>query len=177
MAGGLTDAQEALIAQKRKSSPPSYYSADTLVRRSILQDTEAALIVTPAEVKDKATRYIQAFLDKEDRSPDYTDVLKLFTTAQLANVTAANQSAASLFSQFNTLRDSLLGNGSETVAVGMAPLMKALNTGLGKIRKQYDSLFYRERHLNAATARSGATLTEDQKRELQSWIPVLVSYP
>lgn len=177
MAGGLTDAQERMVAQKRKSTTPSYYNADTQTRRAILQDTEAALIITAAEIKDKTTRYIQAFLDKESRSPDYTDALALFSTAQIANVSAANQSAASVFSKFDAVRDGLLGDGSDTVTTGMAPLMKSLNMGLGKLRKQYDTLQYRERHLNAAKSRSGAVLTDDQKRELQSWVPVLVSYP
>lgn len=177
MANGLSTEQETLVTQKRQANPPSYFSADTQVRRSILQETEAAIILTPASVKDKATAYIQAFLDKENRSPDYTEVLKLFSEAQVANVVAANQASGTLFTQFNELRDGLLGGGEELIAVGMSPLMKALNVGLGRLRKQYDTLLYRERHLNAATSRSAAALSEDQKRELQSWIPVLVSYP
>jgi hypothetical protein len=177
MAGDLTPEQEAKVSQKRKDSPPSYYNADTQVRRSILQETEAALILTPATVKDNATRYIQAFLDKENRSPDYTDVLKLFSDAQIANVAAANQASGTLFSQFNSLRDGLLGSGESLISVGMSPLLKALNAGLGRLRKQHDTLLYRERHLAVATSRSSAALSEEQKRELQSWIPVLVSYP
>ena len=173
----LTQDQLVKVAQKRKNLTPTYYNSRTGVRQPISQDTEAALILLPSVKKELASRYCQSFADKESLASDYDKVLDLFVTQQLSNVQAANASLDLIFTSFARFKDSLLGQGEEVLASGCTPVMESLSLPLGKLKSTFDTLSYREMHIQAAKRLGASTLTEDQKRELQSWIPVLVSYP
>lgn len=173
----LTLDQEAKVAAKRKGTLPTYYNSKIKVRQSISQDTEAALILLPSVKKEQASKYFQTFADKENLSSDYDKVLDLFVQKQLSNVQIANLSLTTIFLNFTQFKDSLLGQGEETLASGCSPIIESLNLPLAKIKSTFDTLQYRELHFQAAQRLGSSNMTEDQKRELRSWVPVLVSYP
>lgn len=172
----LTAAQRQLIAQKSRTTRPSVYVASLQARQPIDKETEDALILLSAENKAKAADYLKAFAEREDRADKISDVMDKFNEVQASN---AEQSAIEIdvaFQKFNAFRTSLLGNGNEVFTRGLVPLMQALSTGLGQLKAQKDRYNYDQRHIASAKAVNQPSLTLDQKKELLSWVPVLVSY-
>lgn len=172
----LTEDQRKLIALKTKTNRPSYYDSKSKCRVAIGSETEEALILLGTEQKNKAAQYLKAFADKEDRSDTISEVLSLFNSAQQEN---AENSAIELqiaFVKFDAFKKALYGNGNDAFARGLAPVVQALSTGLGQLKSQIDRYSYDQRHLAAATSTNRPSLTLDQKKEILSWVSIIVSY-
>lgn len=176
-ANSLTEEQRAKVEKNRLGQPPTYYNSTTGGRQGINQDTEAAIILLAPEKREKATKYFKLFGDREASSSDYQKVFDLFFERQQNNLKIANTSLQSIFTQFNQFRDDLLGSGEDVLVTGLQPVFESLNLGMGNLKSTYDTLQYRERHFTAAKNIGVATVTDEQRREIKSWVPVFVIYP
>lgn len=173
----LTAAQVALIAAKSRANRPTIYDSSLQCRLPISKDTEDALILLPSEAKAKAGRYLNAFAGKEDRSSRVSDVQSAFADQQASNLAAAKAEIDLAFTQFNSFKNSLFGSGNEVFARGLDPLLKTLNLGLGRLKKKQDRIKYEVLNNRAAASVVKPNLTQDQKKELLSWVAALVAYP
>jgi hypothetical protein len=173
----LTDEQLRLIEQKRRETPPSYYDSTMGQRRQISEDTEAALILLDSTAKDAASQYLKTFLNRDDRSEDYSDLLDQMLEKQTANADVAVTEMDNLFSGYDTLKKNLMGDGNNVFIVGMQPILKSFGTALGRVKRTRDGVVYSKLHLESAKNIVTSKLTEEQKKELRSWIPVMVAYP
>lgn len=176
MAEALTEEQTTLVNQKRKTTKPTYYNAKVKARVVISDDTEAALILLPAGIKNTAAQYLQQFLDNQSRNKEYEDLLDAFAAKQDENSFFASMELEALFVGFNSFKSSLLGSGETVFATGMQPLMMALNTGLGSLKRRKEALTYNTVHMAAAKKIGSTELTLEEKKEVASWIPVLSLY-
>lgn len=172
----LTSQQTALIAAKSKLTRPSVFDSDLQIRASISKETEDALILLSPEQRNQASQYLKAFADKEDRANDLSDVLQLFSDQQSANAEASAVEIGVAFQKFAVFKSALFGSGNDLFVRGLSPLLKALNVGLGKLKHQHDRYNYDQLHLLAANSNAQPNLTLNQKKELLSWVAVLVSY-
>jgi hypothetical protein len=173
----LTDEQLRLIEQKRRKTLPSYYDSVMDQRRQISEDTEAALILLTSTTKDATSKYLKTFLNRDDRSEDYTDLLTEMLDKQIANAEAAVAEMDAMFDGYDALKSSLMGDGNEIFIVGVEPLLKSFGVALGRLKRQRDAIVYNELHLDSSRFVVTSKLTEPQKKELRSWIPVLLAYP
>lgn len=173
----LTTQQLELIASKSKGTRPTIYDSSLRCRLPISKETEDALILLGSDTKAKVGRYLYAFVGKSERASRLSDVLSTFASQQTANQTSANKELDLVFIQFNVFKKELFGSGNEVFTRGLDPLVKALNIGLGNIKRKQDRIKYGELNNTVAVAISKPDLTDDQKKELLSWVAVLVSYP
>ncbi len=173
----LTEEQEQKIAQKRRLNKPTYYDSALRIRQQINEDTEAAIILLGTSTKDNITRYLKAFLDRESRSSNYSDLLDEFVTQQETNLDAAVTEMDTIFSGYTAIKKELMGDGNEVFLIGMQPLLKSFALALGRLKRQHDSLVYAKVHQQSSKTIASVKLTAEQRREINSWIPVLASYP
>lgn len=175
----LTDAQLAKLGQKRKASPPSYYSSVTGEQQSILGATEDALILIGADVKQKAAQYLDLLLSANPSKGDYDTIMARAATKQLSNVTAALDELEPVISNFATFRDDLLGGGATDILYqeGLQPLMTSLLRGITRMRNRINSLKLSKKVNSIAETIHASGLTDAQRKEWRSWKRVLLAYP
>lgn len=173
----LTDEQIEYIKGKRRSSPPSYYSADTGGNVPTSGDTEDALIIASSESKEKALSYIKLILDSNSGSSDYADLLEEFTEQLSSNAEAKKDAFDQLLKQFGTFKDGLTrGADEEMLRNGLNPLIKAINRGIGKLTTLQRAADFANDYENASADFFKNRVTDSEKKELRSWIRVLAVY-
>lgn len=172
----LTPQQIVLLAAKSKLTRPTIFDSDLQIRESISKETEDALILLSPEKRNQASQYVKAFADKEDRADEVSKVLQLFSDQQKDNAEDCAVEIGVAFQKFQEFKSSLFGTGNDLFVRGLSPLLKALNVGLGKLKHQHDRYNYDQLHLVAANSNAQPNLTLSQKKELLSWVAVLVSY-
>lgn len=174
----LTGEQLALLRTRRRLKPPSYFSAALVQTVQITQDTEDALILSPGQAKQKAVAYLRLLLDANIGSSDIDDLLEKFANKQAAVQTARNTELSNIIQKFSSFKDDLTQNNTdETFIEGYSPLLKAISKGLGPVKRNADLSEFTNLAASTALAFFGDRLTDDDERELRSWIRVLLAYP
>ena len=173
----LTEEQLEFLRGKRRSSPPSYYSVDTGGNIPTTGPTEDSLILANPEAKEKAVAYIKIILDANSGSSDYADLLEEYTTKLTANAKAKKDAIDTLLKKFGEFKDGLTrGADQEMLKVGMNPLLKAIIRGIGKITSlQRAADFNYDYELSSAEFYKDR-VTDDEKKELRSWVRVIAVY-
>lgn len=173
----LTDEQIEFIKGKRKSSPPSYYSVDTGGNVPTGGDTEDALIIASPEAKEKALVYIKLVLDANSGSSDYTDLLEEYTDQLIANAKAKKDAFDTLLKKFGEFKDGLTrGADQDLLKNGLSPLLKAIVRGIGKITSLQRAADFSYDYEQASAEFFKDRVTDQEKKELRSWIRVLAVY-
>lgn len=173
----LTDAQYTFLVGKRKQNAPTYYSADIKQEVSVAGHVEDALILASATAKAKAIEYVRTLLDANPKNSDFSDLLTEYAQKQAANSLARRDAANLILQQYNTFRDGLTqGADVELLREGMTPLTKALNRGIGRLNNQSRAFDFGYDYDVDAVVFFDTKLSEEQKRELRSWIRVIAIY-
>ncbi len=173
----LTDEQLATLRGKRKASPPSYYSVDTGGNIPTTGNTEDALILANPESKEKALSYVKLILDANSASSDYADLLEEYTSQLTTNAEAKKDAFDNLLKKFSDFRDGLVqGADLDILKEGMNPLLKAITRGIGKITSLQRSADFAFDYEQASAEFFKDAVTDDEKKELRSWIRVLAVY-
>ena len=173
----LTDEQFASLRGKRKQNPPTYYNSDIQNEVSVSGNIEDALILASAEAKAKAIEYIRVLLDANPKTSDYADLLSEYTLKQAENSKAHKDASDTLLQQYTSFKDGLTqGADLEVLREGMSPLIKALNSGVGRLNNQARAFDFGNDFDSDAKVFFNTKLTEEQKRELRSWIRVVATY-
>lgn len=174
----LTEEQQALLRSRRRKTPPSYYSADLGQTVQITQDTEDALILAPAAAKQQAVSYLKSLLSANLGTSESDELLKLFSEKQASVQNSRKSEFTGLVEPFSVFKDDLTQNNSDSAFVaGFSPLLKSIGKGLGPVKLGADNSEYNALASNTSLAFFGSRLTEDDERELRSWIRVLLAYP
>jgi len=169
----------AKLAANRKTNPPEYFNSLTGNTYSIDGVTEDSLILASAQSKQKAVGYCKQMANVGSISDDYNDLLKEFTEsrqADSANIVAGLDQITGKFNEFRDDLQSQPGTASN-VGSGFVPMLSAMVRSLGRLglkdrRERFHSTFN-----NASKTQHLEDQTEDLKKELRSWIRVLVTYP
>ena len=172
----LSPEQRAKVNKNRKGTRPSYYNSQTRTRVPIDEDTEAALILLSGEIKNQAAQYLQQFLDNQNKDKAYADLLEDFSSFQSNIAEWAALEMDIIFAGFNSFKTQLMGSGEKVFATGIQPVLKALNIGLGGIKRKKEAQTYNRIHMTSAANMPSYELSLDQKKEIASWIPVLSLY-
>lgn len=161
-----------------KSIPPSYYDADTGQTSTITTETEASLILLPADTKRTAADYLDSLLEANPVQTDYSVILTEATDQLKKNVADALSDMDAVVSNFESFKTSFQGNGQdETFITGAAPFLKTMNKGFGKIETKRDELKFLQTVFKFSADRYAASVTDETKKEWRSWKRVVVSYP
>jgi len=175
----FTDAQFTQLGQKRKRNPPSFFNSKTGEYQGIQGNTEDALILIGADVKQKAAQYLDLLLGANPSQGDYDAITARAATKQLSNLTAALDELTPVVSDFSSFKDKLLGGSSTSLVFseGMLPLMTSLVSGIKRMRNRVDALKFAKK-INAVAENNHASgLTDAQRKEWRSWKRVLLAYP
>ncbi|KKN52884.1 hypothetical protein LCGC14_0607900 [marine sediment metagenome] len=175
----FTDTQLSKLGQNRKLNPPSFYNSATGEQQGVQGETEAALILIGASVKQKAAQYLDLLLDANPSQSDYDTITVRSATKQLSNLTTALAELEPVISSFAGFRRDLLGSGSteRLFAEGMQPLLLSLLRGIGRMRNRIDTMkFAKKINLNAENKHASG-LSDGQRKEWRSWKRVLLAYP
>jgi hypothetical protein len=174
----LTDQQQKQISANMRTTPPSYYSADTGLTAPIPTETEAALILIPPETKRAAANYLDALLETNPVQTDYGTILTEVTDQYKKNVADALADMDPVVSNFESFKTAFQGNGQdETFITGAAPFLKSMSKGFGKVEAKRDELKFMQTLFGFSAGRYSPTVTEEVKKEWRSWKRVVVSYP
>ena len=167
-----------MLGTRRRATPPNYYSAAKNATLTIPQETEDALILAPAEEKRKASEYLRLMVDADGGSDDHDEALGKFVDKQTAVKQALTDTLSRITKGFDEFKDKLVGSARDPVFVtGFAPLLSSMIKGLGTVKRESDSAEFHNRVAKTAKAFYGERLTDRDRRELRSWIRVLLSYP
>jgi hypothetical protein len=173
----LTDEQLRFIRGKRKSSPPSYYSIDTGGNIPTTGAVEDSLIIAAPEAKEKALSYIKLILDANSGSSEYSDLLDEYTERLTANAEAKKEAFDTLLKKFSEFKDGLTrGSDQDLLKEGMNPLLKAINRGIGKVVSLQRAADFAYDYEEASSEFFQERVTDQEKKELRSWIRVLAVY-
>lgn len=166
------------LANKRLRPTPNYYDSSLDAERSILYQTEAALILMSSDSKRKAVDYMKAFSNTKSATDDYNELLQVSTDYQIAVSSSIMQDLNQVTGTFQTFRDSILKSGDEDedIRSGMVVPLTAMVKSLGRIgyretRERFHKVFN-----TAAQTQYLKKDGESLKRELRSWVRVFVSY-
>jgi len=175
----LTDTQLALLGQKRKLNPPSFYNSETGEQQGIQGETEDALILTGATVKEKAAQYLDLLLAANPSQGDYDIIVARAATKQLANTAAALTELEPILSSFAGFKDDLVDSSQaqRLFTQGLYPLLHSLLRGIGRMKNRIDTLKFSQKVNTIAEARHASNLTDAQRKEWRSWKRVFLAYP
>ncbi len=174
----LTQEQLAFLITRRKDTPPSIFSSTQNTSLTIDNDTEDALILAPAEDKRKAVEYLLLVLGADGGSEDHDAVLELFTDQQATVRKTLSDWLGTIVKSFDAFKDGLINSGREPFfAAGLAPLISILIRGLGVIKQESDASEYHNRLAEVSKSFHGGRLSNNDQREMRSWIRALLSYP
>ena len=167
------------LVYNRKKVPPEYYSSSDEVQYSVGGAIEDALLLASAQSKQKAIAYLKQMSSVGSVSNDYNDLLTEFSESQQANSTAVVDGLDQITGKFNEFREDLATqpNVENEIKVGLSPLFSAMARALGRLglkdrRERFHNLFDTSSQYQHAEQQ-----TEELKKELRSWIRVLVTYP
>lgn len=175
----ITDAQIERIARNRKNNPPSYYSASAGESYQISYDTEAALILTSSEVKQKAAQYLDLLLNANPSKDDHDLVTARSASKQLSNLESVLMELEPIIDDFESFRDDLVHSDeqNEMFYQGMQPLAQSFLKGFGSIKNRVDSARFIRKVQSYAQEFYSPEVTDEQRKEWRSWKRVLLSYP
>ena len=174
----LTDEQLAFLQTRRKNTPPSVFRSAQNAALTIDPDTEDALILAPPESKRKAVDFLRLVLGADSGSTEHDAVLALFTDQQATVRKTLSTSLGTIISSFDNFKDGLINSGREPFfANGLAPLISILIKGLGVIKQEADTSEYHSRLAEVAKSFHGGRLTDNDQKEMRSWVRALLSYP
>jgi hypothetical protein len=173
-----TDGQRAKLKIGRRPNSPHFYSASLGAETPISRETEDALILALSEAKSKAVAYLKLILDAKAGSTPYSDLLTEFADKQVENATAQKDEVDVILKKFNDFKDGLTRGSQDTPgAEGFSDMLTAMNKGLGRLGARSRAATYEQQFIASAKAEFSTALTDPEKRELRSWIRVLVLYP
>jgi len=170
--------RDAKLVDNRRTTPPDYYNSISKTEYSVGGPVEDALILASAQTKQKAVGYLKQMSNVGSVSDDYNDLLQEFTEARITDSQSVVDGLDQITKKFNEFRDGF--NSQQDIEAdlksGFSPLFSAMVRALGRIglkdrRERFHNLFD-----SASQVQHVEEQTEDLKKELRSWIRVLVTY-
>jgi len=179
----LTAKQQDRLSKFRRSILPKYYDSRDQETYSIPHNTQDALILTGNETKSKAVSYLKKLADAEpsQRTKDYNELLGLLVDNQVANSDAAATDMEQVTGKFTEFIQSFRVGGAKSansiVQTGLQPVFDAMVRRLGPIADIGQNVTFHKNYSAFMKNRYTQDINTELKKELRSWVRVIVSYP
>jgi hypothetical protein len=179
----FSDEQLRKIEKFRRAVLPMYYSSNDETVFPISPGTQDSLILLQAGSKSKAVEYIKKLVDAEpsQRTKDYNELLGDVVQNQVQNGNNAVDELQQITGKFTeflaTFRDGKATAANITIQSGLQPILNAMVRRLGTIVDVEQNVKFHKNYSGFMQATYERDADAELKKELRSWIRVLVSYP
>ena len=176
----ITDSQNTKLGRNRRSNRPSFFNSNTNEHEVISSETEDALILIGAAVKQLAAQYLDLLLDSNPSADAFDRMIGTMATNRKAVTENKIAELEPIVSKFGVFKDDFDGGDDSTNAVfatGSYPIIRAMLRGLGPIRNRLNEARFLNKLALFAEKKYAGEATDAVRKEWRSWKRVLLLYP
>lgn len=179
----LTPEQQTKLDKYRRAILPKYYNSKDQLTYFIPSGTQDSLILLRAESKKKAVDYLKKLADAEpsQRTKDYNELLGEVVNGQVTNADNASNDLKQITGKFtdflNTFKAGQATAANIIIQNGLQPMFDAMVRRLGTIADVEQNITFHRNYSRFMQAQYQQDINAELKKELRSWVRVLVSYP
>lgn len=157
---------------------PQLFIASTGEETEISSDFETYLILTESSIRTQIANFLRVILENDPNNLEVrTELLLLFIREEISNADRAKGEFAEVTEFYDQTRTAFSNTTDGFIDVSEVTLLQeALTSSLGPIAEQRDRLIFNTAALTVLQTRTEAGGSDNFRRELESWVRVLVEY-
>lgn len=172
------EADQVSSAAREDGDRPQLFIASRGEEEEISSDFQVYLILTDISLRTQVANFFQVILDNDPNDlTTYTELLLEFVLQELGNAEIGTRNFNQLTEFYDDIRSSYSNTTDGFTDVNEVVLLQeSLTNSLGAIVEQRDRLLFDTAALTVLQTRAEEGGSGDFRRELESWIRVLVEY-
>lgn len=174
----LEEASKVTSAARTEAARPEFFNAQSSQDEVISTEFESYLILTPISTRNSVSTFFSTILESDPNQIDLRNkLLSEYIDIEKSNEQALKSASEQLTSYYDQVHTSFTNSveGFEDVTEAVL-VQEALTSSMGNIVSSRDRHVFNYAVLSVLSARLDAGNDTSLRKELQSWVRVLVEY-
>jgi len=163
------------VDSKRKKDRPKYFSSELGDFVEISEDMESFLILLKSEAKTQAASWISSTSSTPYENVERDDFLDHVIAEEESCYNEVLDKYSDTLGKFEGFRSTFSVDGAGNVAEA-GIILDDLQSSVGEISHDKEEFNHNKSVMNNIKSKYLSGVNEDKKRQLQSWLPLLLSY-